>query len=65
LTFEFKPFKNPEIKIRRKDNKKGMVALLATLVKKIIVSKENDKFNKQGSPNPPHVKSNKFGQGLG
>jgi hypothetical protein len=37
LTFEFKPFKNPETKIRRKDNKRGMVALLTTTVKKIIL----------------------------
>jgi hypothetical protein len=57
LTFEFKPFKNPEIKIRRKDNKSGMVALLTTPVKKIIVSKKNNKFNKQRQPNPSSAKS--------
>jgi hypothetical protein len=50
LTFEFKPFKNPETKIRRKDIKRGMVALLVTPVKKIILSKENHKFNKQRHP---------------
>jgi hypothetical protein len=59
LTFEFKPFKNPEIKIRRKDIKKGMLALLTTPVKKIIVSKESDNFNKQKHPNPYFSKPNK------
>jgi hypothetical protein len=56
LTFEFKPFKNPETKIRRKDNKKSMVALMTTPVKKIIVFKENSKFNKQRHPNPSTAK---------
>jgi hypothetical protein len=56
LTFEFKPFKNPEIKIRRRDIKRGMLALLATPVKKIIVSKGNNKFKRQKYPNPSIVK---------
>ncbi|MFT4579704.1 MAG: hypothetical protein ACI9UO_002550 [Nitrospinales bacterium] len=59
MTFDFKPFKNPEIKIRRKDIKRGMLALLATPVKKIIVSKENNIFNKQKYPNPSFSKTNK------
>jgi len=50
LTFDYKPFKNLETKNRRKDNKRGMLALLATPVKKIIASKENNNFNKQKPP---------------
>jgi hypothetical protein len=53
LTFDFKPFKNPETKNRRKDSKSGMLALLATPVKKIIAFKENNNFKKQNPKSSP------------